>query len=115
MKDSERELLRRELVRRLTAIYRTVKADVDDELVERLVADPEDEAEEAAAADLRDTAAQLNDRDRQLAHLIEDALIRLRTDDYGVCADCGREIPFERLRAVPWTERCADDQTRVEG
>jgi DnaK suppressor protein len=38
----------------------------------------------------------------------------MRNDSYGICIDCGREIPFERLRAVPWTLRCAADAARLE-
>ena len=33
---------------------------------------------------------------------------------YGVCVDCGVEIPFERLRASPMAVRCVDCQMRSE-
>lgn len=38
----------------------------------------------------------------------------MRTDDYGICIDCGREIPYARLRQVPWTLRCATDEEARE-
>ena len=62
--------------------------------------DPTDGAEESAIDELRALDADLGDRDRQLAHSIEDALRRMRSDDYGVCIDCGRPIPFERSSIV---------------
>ena len=34
---------------------------------------------------------------------------------YGKCVDCGRDIPVERLEAVPESTRCIDDQRRYEG
>jgi DnaK suppressor protein len=34
------------------------------------------------------------------------ALRRLQGDDYGVCADCGTDIPFDRLKIEPWALRC---------
>ena len=112
----QRDQLRKELIDRLTVIYRAVRADLSAIIVgAALEPDAEDEAEEGAADELRALAASLEDRDRQLAHSIEDALRRMRSDTYGVCIDCGREIPVARLRAVPWTLRCADDEARVEG
>ena len=49
------------------------------------------------------------------ARQVEIALQRLADGKYGVCVDCGREIPPERLRAVPEAVRCIDDQRRYEG
>lgn len=44
---------------------------------------------------------------RELA-AIEDALdtLRHRPEVYGICADTGREIPFERLDLIPWARTC---------
>jgi DnaK suppressor protein len=113
----QRDQLRKELVDRLTSIYRAVRADLSDIIVDQaLESDAVDEAEESAYDELRALSANLGDRDRRLAHSIEDALRRMRTnEDFGICIDCGCEIPFERLRAVPWTMRCAGDETRNEG
>jgi DnaK suppressor protein len=115
MTSRQREELRRELIDRLTEIYRTVRHDLSEVIVEGAIEpDPEDEADEGVDAELRALAAQMSERDRLLAHQIEDALRRMRSDEYGICIDCGREIPIERLRAVPWALRCAEDQERVE-
>ena len=40
---------------------------------------------------------------------VEAALARMDEGSYGTCAVCGREIPLERLEAVPWTTLCIDD------
>ncbi len=116
MNATERDQLRQELIDRLTAIYRHVRADISELVVaEAFEPDANDEAEEGAIDELRALHANLDERGRELAHSIEDALRRMSSEDYGICIDCGREIPFERLRAVPWTLRCADDEERIEG
>lgn len=45
---------------------------------------------------------------------IGDALLRLRSGDYGTCNDCGATIPFDRLRAQPVATRCVGCQQRAE-
>ena len=42
------------------------------------------------------------------------ALARLRADAYGGCADCGADIPFDRLKVEPWALRCVACETRHE-
>jgi len=41
---------------------------------------------------------------------IETALRRLRSGRWGVCSECGSEIPAARLRALPFAERCRECQ-----
>lgn len=45
---------------------------------------------------------------------IERALKRLRTNSYGACIDCGKEIDRKRLEAIPEAERCTDCQDSYE-
>jgi DnaK suppressor protein len=45
---------------------------------------------------------------------IDDALRRLDEGTYGRCVDCGREIPDERLEAMPTASRCVEDQEQAE-
>lgn len=42
------------------------------------------------------------------------ALRRAEEGTYGVCIDCGVEIPLERLRASPMALRCVDCQVHSE-
>jgi DnaK suppressor protein len=49
------------------------------------------------------------------AENVELALRRLADGDYGRCVDCGKEIPRERLEAMPEAVRCIEDQSRYEG
>jgi DnaK suppressor protein len=115
MTPDEREILRRELIERLATIYGKTRHELDAlAAAERLAADPGDAADDASDDQQYSYEAELDERDRQQQHAIEDALRALAAGRYGRCVDCGREIPFERLRAVPWAERCAEDQQRWE-
>ncbi len=37
---------------------------------------------------------------------IEEALDRIENGSYGICISCSKEIPKERLEAVPHTQKC---------
>lgn len=52
------------------------------------------------------------DAERQL-HEVETALGRMEDGSYGTCEVCGREIPRERLEAIPWTSLCVDDARKL--
>ena len=45
---------------------------------------------------------------------IDEALGRIDEGTYGRCADCGAEIPAERLQAIPYATLCLDDKHRRE-
>ena len=73
--------------------------------------DPSDRAsqEEEFSIELR-----TRDRERKLIKKIEDALERLREDDFGFCEACGIEIGLRRLEARPTATLCIDCKTLSE-
>ncbi len=49
---------------------------------------------------------------------IDYALKKMESGTYGICENCGAEISFERLCALPWTRfcaRCAEEVERESG
>jgi DnaK suppressor protein len=50
---------------------------------------------------------------RQLA-LIDEALLRVEDDEYGLCQNCEQEINPKRLAAIPWARYCLNCQELVE-
>lgn len=42
--------------------------------------------------------------------LIDAALARMESGEYGVCIDCESKIPPRRLAAIPWANRCVKCQ-----
>ncbi|MGH9592788.1 MAG: TraR/DksA family transcriptional regulator [Bryobacteraceae bacterium] len=52
--------------------------------------------------------------DRNLLQLIEEALKRIRTGTFGLCANCEEEMQQKRLDAVPWAKFCIACQEKQE-
>lgn len=48
---------------------------------------------------------------------IESALEALEAGEYGICEDCGDDIPARRLEAAPWARRCVacEEEREREG
>lgn len=74
-----------------------------------------EEIRDEAVADL-ESSIEIAEIERDVRELreIEGALGRLHEPEYGVCADCGVDIPFSRLSANPTATRCIDCQRRAE-
>jgi DnaK suppressor protein len=60
------------------------------------------------------TQVRLQQTDSKLLRAIEDALTRIRHEEYGKCAECGQPISKARLEAVPWTRWCKDCKERQD-
>ncbi|MBT2640378.1 MULTISPECIES: TraR/DksA C4-type zinc finger protein [unclassified Bacillus (in: firmicutes)] len=67
-----------------------------------------------------DSGTELFERSKNLAldehfdgqmEKVENALKAIEDGTYGKCAECGKEIPFERLEAVPYTLYCVEHST----
>jgi DnaK suppressor protein len=54
--------------------------------------------------------------DREIGELgaVSAALRRLQEGRYGLCADCGQTIAFDRLKVEPWALRCVACEGRRE-
>jgi DnaK suppressor protein len=73
------------------------------------------EYEENAQSELADyTLSHLLETQRREVMLIDAALERMKNGIFGECVDCGMEIPFERLLALPFALRCEEDARRQE-
>jgi DnaK suppressor protein len=59
-------------------------------------------------------AAALTEREQRELDAVAAALGRLARGGYGSCADCGADIPFDRLKVEPWAERCVPCTARRE-
>jgi RNA polymerase-binding transcription factor DksA len=70
-------------------------------------------AEVATDADRRERELAEQLRWRERVTRIEAAKAALAAGTYGICVDCGAEIPEGRLRAVPDAARCVPCQTKL--
>ncbi len=55
----------------------------------------------------------LNSLDYTELRMVDEALDRLQSGDYGVCLACDAPIPAKRLRALPWARYCVPCQERA--
>ena len=72
---------------------------------------PGDQATETFEQTLDETTEYILEEEQKQ---VEEAQRRLADGQYGVCVDCGSEIPAARLEAIPEAVRCIDDQNRYE-
>jgi DnaK suppressor protein len=56
---------------------------------------------------------RLNSLDYGQLRLVEEALDRVRSGDFGVCVACERAIPRKRLQALPWARYCVPCQEAI--
>jgi len=56
---------------------------------------------------------RLNSMDYGELRLVEEALDRMRSGDYGTCQACEEPIAPKRLRALPWARYCVACQERL--
>jgi len=59
-------------------------------------------------------AFRIRERERFLIWKIKDALRRIEEGTYGICEECGEDIPIARLKARLVTNYCLDCKTRME-
>jgi DnaK suppressor protein len=74
-----------------------------------------EEIRDEAVADV-ESVIEVAEIERDVRELreVERALSRLHEPEYGVCEDCGADIPFSRLSAYPTATRCIGCQRRAE-
>lgn len=62
----------------------------------------------------REIAMALTEREQRELDAVSAAMDRMGRDAYGSCADCGVDIPFDRLKAEPWALRCVACESQRE-
>ncbi len=65
-----------------------------------------DFAEQATESENDEVLAALEDETTATINNIKHALKRMEDGSYGSCAICGIEIPEERIKALPYTDKC---------
>jgi DnaK suppressor protein len=108
--ESAQKLLARERQRVEEALGR-LQREPDSEL-SHLDQHPADEASELFEEERDEGFAE---RLREQLAAIERAERRLEEGTYGLSVESGEPIPDGRLEAVPWAERTAEEQQRLEG
>ena len=113
----QKKALQAALERRRDALLAELRRDatrVREEPFGALAGEAPDSGDESVADLIADTDQAELSRDVNELGEIGLALSRFALGRYGVCADCGIEIDYARLRANPAALRCAACQRRHE-
>lgn len=104
--DEQLEELRGELLRELEKLERSME--VTEEGLRPVELDPGAVGRLSRIDELQNQALTKNLREREQLKLgaLLQALRRLEEGDYGLCTECGGEIPFDRLLVFPETPTC---------
>jgi len=102
--------LRQEQLRRQLAVHQEGRTRV--EHARDVLAQDYDDAPQRAMD--REVDQALTEFDTQELGAIGRALQRVHDDDFGLCIDCGGEIPFDRLKIEPQALRCVTCESRRE-
>lgn len=62
----------------------------------------------------RELGLILGDREREKLHSIDEALLRIHEEEYGICEECDEEIPLGRLKVLPFARHCVKCKTDIE-
>jgi DnaK suppressor protein len=73
--------------------------------------DPNDRASQETDMSLE---LRSRDRERKLIKKIDEAIVKIDSNDYGYCETCGVEIGVQRLEARPTATLCIDCKTLDE-
>jgi DnaK suppressor protein len=81
------------------------------------------QADDDPTVDLADKAANsytkeflfgMTNTDRTILNMIDEALNRIKANEYGLCVTCQEEMQQKRLEAVPWAKNCINCQQKIE-
>ena len=114
MRSKELGNLRDQLLRRRSTILETAERAAG-ELEALRGAERDPEFEEGAQREHEQyTLTLLGEAQRKQIAMIDAALSRIETGEYGVCVDCETEIDPKRLQVLPFALLCTDCATRRE-
>lgn len=110
------------LKKKLDRLHQTLLEEVRDELeasenekiTELLGRTPPDSADFSFADALADLNVAMVDRHIHQIRDIEATRQRIEAGRFGLCADCGSEVDFDRLMAYPTAKRCLPCQKKRE-
>jgi RNA polymerase-binding transcription factor DksA len=72
---------------------------------------PADQGTETFETELDETTLMILEEEEKR---VKEARQALEEGRYGICIDCGKEIPAARLEAIPESVRCLEDQRVYE-
>ncbi|ULA65725.1 MAG: Putative RNA polymerase-binding protein DksA [Nitrospira sp.] len=73
-----------------------------------------DVSDQASAEEDQRFSMRIMEREQNLLKKVNEALDRMKKQTYGICEQCGEDIPYKRLKARPVTTFCIECKTVQE-
>lgn len=115
--EKRKELLRKFLIQRREEIVKEAKTEITRYLkgeTKQLVETALDDGDWSIIDLSEDINFKRLETHRENLTKIDEALRKLDEGTYGICEDCGEEIPRERLEVMPFAILCRDCQEKKE-
>ena len=74
----------------------------------------QDLGDKAESSYTKEFLLSLSSAERARLGMIDSALRRLDTAEFGLCEDCGKSISKKRMDVLPWTPHCITCQEKEE-
>ena len=74
----------------------------------------QDIADKAANSYTKEFLFHQSDDNRRILQLVNEALDRIKSGEFGVCVACQEEVQQKRIEAVPWARHCIECQEKQE-
>ena len=74
----------------------------------------QDIADKAANSYTKEFLFSLSNTERDVLQQVDEAIVRIETRRFGVCAACEDDMNLKRLEAVPWARLCLACQEKQE-
>ena len=91
-------------------IGKTIKTSKEEESTQHIP----DDADSASQSYDRQLLLKLGEQGWEKLKLVEEALRKLGSNDFGVCDQCEKSIPEARLDLVPFTQYCVGCLNQIE-
>jgi len=91
-------------------IGKTIKTSKEEESTQHIP----DDADSASQSYDRQLLLKLGEQGWEKLKLVEEALRKLGSNDFGVCDQCEKSIPEARLDLVPFTQYCVACLNKIE-
>jgi len=107
MKPEERNQIRLSIKAEIKKLEQTISS-----LTELAESEVQSDANDWFSSKESNVSKEVNDialvKAKQSIRILDEVLKRIDSPDFGICIRCGKEIPFERMQAVPTARSCVN-------
>lgn len=104
----------RKLLKKKRAFLLQTDRDIDRDIKDEVENRHGDDMDLAEADAEQEISFFLKSKAQDEIRLIDEALERIDQKEYGICAECGEDIPQKRLKVQPYTIYCVDCLNEME-